>query len=90
LEDALAIDPLAKVGGVVKQAVSSDGFSRIAARTAKQVMTDEIRMAERLQIVEQFLPKKGTLVGGVVRKVLREVLFIDLGNGVEAVLPRTE
>lgn len=90
LADAQALDADAVVGGVVRKSVDSVEFGRIAARAAKQVMTEEIRVAERHQIVEQFLSKKGTLVNGIVRKVMRDVLFVDVGGGVEAVLPRQE
>jgi N utilization substance protein A len=90
LEDAKKIDDHAAVGEKVKQIVNSADFGRIAARMAKQVMTEEIRTAERHQIVEQFLPKKGTLINGIVRKVTRDVLFVDVGNGVEAVLSRQD
>ena len=81
LADAQAIDPKAEVGGTVKKTIDSVEFGRIAARAAKQVMSEEIRVAERHQIVEQFLPKKDTLVHGVIRKVMRDVLFVDLGGG---------
>ncbi|MCD6046965.1 MAG: nusA [Gammaproteobacteria bacterium] len=90
LVDAQAIDPNAEVGGVVKQQIDSVEFGRIGARMAKQVMGDEIRIAERQQIVEQFKPKEGTLVNGIVRKVMRDVLFVDVGGGVEAVLSRQD
>ena len=90
LADAQLIDPKAEVGGVVTQRVDSQDFGRIAARMAKQVMTEEIRVAERTQIVNQFASRKGALVNGTVRKTLREVILVDIGNGVEAALPRTQ
>jgi N utilization substance protein A len=90
VEEAEKIDPSAKAGGIVKQKIDSVDFGRIAARMAKQVMSEEIRLAERYQIIEQFTPKKGALVNGVVRKVLREMVFVDMGGGVEAVLARQD
>lgn len=90
LADAQAIDPAVEVGGFIKKPIDSVEFGRIAARMAKQVMGDEIRVAERQQIVEQFKPKEGTLVNGVVRKVMRDVLFVDVGGGIEAVLSRQD
>lgn len=90
LEEAKNIDPNAQVGSTIKQKIDSVDFGRIAARMAKQVMSDEIRLAERYQIIEQFTPKKGTLVNGIVRKVTRDMIFVDLGNSVEAILARQD
>jgi N utilization substance protein A len=90
LLDAQAIDPKAQVGSIVKQKIDSVDFGRIAARAAKQVMIEEIRLAERIQVIEQFTAKKGTLVNGTVRKVLRDAVFVDLGGGAEAMLARQD
>lgn len=90
LKDAQEKDPNAEVGGVVKEPINSVVFGRIAARTAKQVMLEEIRSAERYQIIEQFSAKKGSLINGVVKKVMREAVFVDVGNGVEAILARQD
>ena len=90
LDEAQKIDSAAVVGGRVTQKIDSVDFGRIAARMAKQVMSEEIRLAERYQVIEQFTPKKGTLISGVVRKVMRDIIFVDVGNGVEAVLARQD
>lgn len=90
LEQAKEKDPQAEVGGVVKQKVESIEFGRIAAQTAKQVIVQELRKAERHQVVEAYTSRKGSLVNGVARRVTRDGVFVDLGNNVEAYLARTE
>jgi transcription termination/antitermination protein NusA len=68
--------------------VDSIEFGRIAAQTAKQVIVQKVREAERAQIVAQFLPRVNELVSGTVKKVTRDAVFVDLGGNAEAVLPR--
>lgn len=59
---------------------SQEDFGRIAAQTAKQVIIQKIREAEKLSILEEFAKKKGELVSGIVQKVERGSLYIDLGR----------
>ena len=65
-------------------------FGRIAAQAAKQVIVQKVREAERAQVVEKYRNVLGELVNGTVKKVTREFLIIDLGEGAEAILSRNE
>jgi len=57
-----------------------DDFGRIAAQTAKQVVIQKVREAEKLSMMEEFGEKKGQIVSGVVQRVERGALFVDLGR----------
>ncbi len=90
LEDALELDAKAEVGGFVEQPVESVAFGRIAAQQAKQVIVQKVREAERAQVVEAYRDRVGTLVGGVVKRVDRNGIYIDLGSNAEGFVPRTD
>ena len=68
---------------------NQDDFGRIAAQTAKQVIVQKLREAERESIVGEFTDKENTIVSGVVQRVERGTVFIDLGR-TTAVLPYEE
>ncbi len=88
LEDGLDMDPNAEVGGFVEEPMESVEFGRIAAQTAKQVIVQKVREAERQQVVEEYEQRVGELVGGVVKRVDRNGTYIDLGGNAEAFIPR--
>ncbi len=88
LEDALDINPDAEVGGFVEVPMESVEFGRIAAQTAKQVIVQKVREAERQQVVEEYEDRVGELVGGVVKRVDRNGTYVDLGGNAEAFIPR--
>ncbi len=88
LEDALDMDPKAEIGGYVEEPIESVEFGRIAAQTAKQVIVQKVREAERQKVVEQFEDRVGELVSGVVKRVDRNGVYVDLGNNAEAFVPR--
>jgi len=90
LEDALEMDPKAEVGGFVEQPIESVAFGRIAAQQAKQVIVQKVREAERAQVVDAYRDRVGTLVGGVVKRVDRNGIYIDLGSNAEGFVPRTD
>ena len=90
LEDALEVDPKVQVGGFVEQPIESVAFGRIAAQQAKQVIVQKVREAERAQVVEAYRDRVGTLVGGVVKRVDRNGIYIDLGSNAEGFVPRTD
>ena len=79
-----------EVGSFVKEKVENVEFGRIAAQAAKQVIVQKVREAERAQVVEKYRSVLGQLVNGTVKKVTREFLIIDLGDGAEAILARNE
>src|SRR6266480_2993186 len=90
LEDAVELDPQAQVGGYVEQPVESVAFGRIAAQQAKQVIVQKVREAERAQVVGAYRDRVGTLVSGVVKRVDRNGIYIDLGGNAEGFVPRTD
>lgn len=90
LTDAQAKDGALVIGDYYEEGVESVEFGRIAAQTAKQVIVQKVREAERAQVVEAYAARVGELVNGQVKKVTREAVIVDLGNNAEALLPREE
>jgi len=86
--DAVDVDPDATPGGIVEEPIESVEFGRIAAQTAKQVIVQKVREAERLKVVEEFEERVGELLGGIVKRVDRNGIFIDLGSNAEGFIPR--
>ncbi len=89
-EEAAEKDASLQVGDVYKEQVENVGFGRIAAQTAKQVIVQKVREAERAQVVEEYEHRMGELISGTVKKVTRDNIIVDLGNNAEASLPREE
>ena len=90
LEEAHEKDPALKAGDVYEEQVENVEFGRIAAQTAKQVIVQKVREAERAQIVDQYRDRVGELLAGSVKKVTRDAVIIDLGNNAEGVLARDQ
>ncbi len=90
LSAARTRDPKIAVGGYIEEPMESVEFGRIAAQKAKQVIVQKVLEAERAQLVSAFKERLGTLVNGVVKKVTREFVLLDLGNNAEAILTRAE
>lgn len=90
LEEAHEKDPNLKAGDVYQEQVENVEFGRIAAQTAKQVIVQKVREAERAQIVEEYEDRINELVNGTVKKVTRDNIIVDLGNNAEGLLPREE
>ncbi len=82
--------PELQAGDFVEEQVESVEFGRIAAATAKQVIVQKVREAERAQIVDAYRSRVGELVNGQVKKVNRDAVIVDLGNNAEALLSRDE
>ena len=89
LHEALEIDPEAEVGDSLGLKLETDDFGRIAAQTAKQVIMQKIREAERESIYEEYHEKVGEIISGSVQRVERGNLIVNLGT-TEAILPRSE
>jgi N utilization substance protein A len=89
-EEAVEKDPALKPGDVHVEKVENAGFGRIAAQTAKQVIVQKVRDAERQQVVEAYEGRIGELVAGTVKKVTRDNVIVDLGNNAEGLLPRDQ
>jgi N utilization substance protein A len=78
------------IGEVYEEEVESEEFGRIAAQTAKQVIVQKVREAERAKVVARYSEKVGKLVHGQVKKVTRDSLIVDLGENAEAALPKDQ
>ena len=89
LEDARNISPKAQLGDILEIEVTPKNFGRIAAQTAKQVVVQRIREAERGIIYEEFVNRENELVNGMIQRWEKSNVMIDLGR-VEAVLPPGE
>ncbi|MGH1428369.1 MAG: transcription termination factor NusA [Arenicella sp.] len=86
---AQIMEPEIQVGEYIEEELEPIEFGRIAAQAAKQVILQKVREAERNRIAAEFEPKLNDLVSGVVKRVERGDIIIDVG-GVEALLPRTK
>ncbi len=88
--DAVDVDEAAEVGGYVEVPMKSVEFGRIAAQTAKQVIVQKVREAEREQVVEEFQGREGEMLSGIVKRVDRNGVYIDLGGNAEGFVPREQ
>lgn len=89
-EEAAEKDATLQVGDIYQEQIENVGFGRIAAQTAKQVIVQKVREAERAQVVEEYQARIGELISGTVKKVTRDNIIVDLGNNAEGSLPREE
>lgn len=89
LEDAKAINPVYELEDIVEQEVTPRNFGRIAAQTAKQVVTQRVREAERGIIYEQYVDREDDIVTGIVERLDARNIYVGLGK-VEAALPQNE
>lgn len=89
-EEAIEKDATLVPGDIFQEKVDNIGFGRIAAQTAKQVIVQVVRDAERAQVVEQYMERVGELISGTVKKVTRDNVIVDLGNNAEGLLPREQ
>ncbi|WP_203246260.1 transcription termination factor NusA [Sporosarcina beigongshangi] len=86
LEDAQKINPAYELADIVEQEVTPRDFGRIAAQTAKQVVTQRVREAERGIIYEEYVDREDDIVNGIIERLDARNLYVGLGK-VEAVLP---
>ena len=80
LEEAREIDPRYEVNDIVEYQVTPKDFGRIAAQTAKQVVVQRLREAERGMVYDNYIKKQGELVTGVVQRISNETIFVNIGN----------
>ncbi len=90
LSEAQARDPSLAVGDFIEEPIEAALFGRIAAQTAKQVIVQKVREAERAKVVEAYQDRIGTLVTGTVKKADRGSILLDLGGNAEAIVPRDQ
>jgi len=79
-----------QVGEYYEEPMESIDFGRIASQTAKQVLMQKVREAERDLVIKEYESKVGQLVTGVVKKTTRDSILVDLGGKAEALLPRSD
>ena len=90
MQQAKQINAEVSVGEYLELPMDSIEFGRIAAQTAKQVIVQKVREAERRKVVEAYHDRIGELVTGIVKRVERGNVFLDLGGNVEAFVPKEE
>ncbi len=90
LEAAQIDDPDIKAGDFIEEQIDSVEFGRIAAQTAKQVIVQKVREAERQKVVDAYKDRTGSLVMGQVKRVERGNVYVDLGENAEGFIPREE
>ncbi len=90
LEEAQEIDPAYEVGDVVEYMVTPKDFGRIAAQTAKQVVVQRIREAERTVVYDKFIDRTGEVVTGTIERNSNGTLVIRLDDTIEGILPVKE
>ncbi|MDX8404498.1 MAG: transcription termination factor NusA [Mariprofundaceae bacterium] len=89
LNQGRELDPKAEIGTEFRESLPPIELGRIAAQTAKQVINQKIREAERDRVVEEYEPRVGELITGIVKRVERGNVYVDLGRG-EAVMYRED
>ncbi len=89
LEDAQKIDPSVELDGVIEFEEKPTHFGRVAAMTAKQVVLQKLREAEREAVLAEFEDKIGTVVTGTVQRVEQRVIRVELGKG-SGIMPMSE
>lgn len=90
LQDTLGENPDVVDGSFIEEPLEAAEFGRIAAQTAKQVIVQKVREAERVQVYEAYKDRVGELVMGVVKRVERGNVYLDLGGSAEAVITRED
>ena len=88
--DASVRMPGLEIGDFVEEPIESVAFGRIAAQTAKQVIVQKVREAERAQVLEAYQNRVGEMVTGVVKRLERGSIILDLGGNAEAIVNRED
>jgi len=89
IEEAQAMDPEAQVGDSLGERLSTKDLGRIAAQTARQIIMQKVKDAEREVIYNEFIGRKGEIINGIVQRYERDCLIIDMGKA-EAIMPPSE
>ncbi|PIJ44262.1 transcription termination factor NusA [Tatumella sp. OPLPL6] len=90
LDAARFEDESLQLGEYVEDQIESVTFDRITTQTAKQVIVQKVREAERALVVDQFREQQGEIITAIVKKVNRDNIILDLGNNAEAVILRED
>ena len=89
LTDAKEIDEDVELDDEVKIEVTPENFGRVAAQSAKQVITQRIREAERKMVLDEFMSKKGTLITGIIQRRTDRAVIVNIGK-TDAIMPQRE
>ena len=89
LDEAREMDPTIQIGDTIEKEVTPKDFGRVAAGTAKQVLTQKIREAERASIMEEFQDKQGEMMMGLLAMEDQRNYYVDLGKS-RGILPKSE
>lgn len=79
-----------EIGDMLLIPLSRDELGRIAAQTAKQILVQKVREAIREKVYDEYIDRKGELINGMVKRFERGDMIVDLGNNLEAILPKKE
>ncbi|HEX6126181.1 MAG TPA: transcription termination factor NusA [Pyrinomonadaceae bacterium] len=79
-----------EIGDMLQIPLPQEEMGRIAAQTAKQILVQKVREAIREKVYEEYIDRKGELINGTVKRFERGDMIIDLGNNLEAILPKRE
>ncbi|WIF94679.1 transcription termination factor NusA [Caminicella sporogenes] len=90
LEDAKKIDPNYEINDIIEKEVTPKNFGRIAAQTAKQVVVQRIREAERAVIYEEFVNRESEIVTGTIQRISKGIVYINLGKTEAILLPNEQ
>jgi len=90
LKDARETNPEIEVGAYIEEAMANAEFGRIAAQTAKQVIVQRVREAERALVVEAYADRAGEMVNGIVKRIERGNVYLDLGGNAEAFISQRQ
>ena len=90
LENAKRINPEYQLGDIIENEVTPQDFGRIAAQTAKQVVVQRLREAERGMVYDQYADREGEIIGGMIQRYEQKNIIVELDNQVEALLPLSE
>ncbi|WP_178862290.1 transcription termination factor NusA [Thiomicrorhabdus cannonii] len=88
--DAVDVDPHIEIGQYIEEEIDSIDFGRIGAQTAKQVIIQKVREAERKKIVDEYSKRVGEILTGQVKRIDRGDVILDMGDNVDAIIPRSE
>ena len=80
LADAKEIDPRYQIDDIVEYQVTPKDFGRIAAQTAKQVVVQRLREAERGMVFDNYINRQGDLITGIVQRISNQTIFVNVGN----------
>ncbi|CUR53226.1 Transcription termination/antitermination protein NusA [Buchnera aphidicola (Tuberolachnus salignus)] len=90
LEAAKFDNKYIQINEYIEDCISSVKFDRVATQTAKQVIVQKVREAERIMIMEKFKKKKGCIIIGIVKKINRDYVLLDLGKNIDGIILKEE